>query len=113
VLETFLGHLATADVEKAYSLVAPSSKKRGDPIAYRAPLDYKSFLRELAPHMEDDTAPPKTLWKFLDYRLGKHRWETPLRFRIMVVFQRWDRDEVLIVREKKRWYVADPIHMIR
>jgi hypothetical protein len=46
VLETFLGALASKNFKVAYGLVAPSSKKHGDPIAYKAPLDYKTFFTE-------------------------------------------------------------------
>jgi len=113
VLETFLGALAGRDFKTAYGLVAPSSKKHGDPIAYRASLNYKSFLKELAPHVEDGTTPSGSLRKFTGYALGRRRWESPERFRVFVTFQGGDRDEVLIVRENDRWYVADPIHIIR
>jgi len=113
VLETFLGALASKDFKVAYALVAPSSKKRGDPIAYRARLDYKAFLGELSPHVDDDTAPSGGLRKFMGYELGDRRWESPDRFRVLVTFQGWDNDEVLIVQENGKWYVADPIHIIR
>ena len=113
VLETFLGALASKDFRTAYELVAPSSKKHGDPIAYNTPLNYKSFLGELSLHVSDDTSADGGLRKFMGYKLGDHRWESPDRFRVLVTFQGWDRDEVLIVREDGKWYVADPIHIIR
>ena len=91
VLETFLGHLAAGELEGAYELVAHSSKRNGDPIAYDAPLDYDSFLKELCP-------PGKAPWsgngcqrtpdirnKFKDYDLGESRWEDPKRFRAWVI----------------------------
>ena len=104
MLESFLGYLAQGDYERAYRLVAPSSKKQGDPIAYRARLDYEAFLRELR---------ARSRRKFVEYALGNHRWESPSRFRIKVIFPAGDIDEALIVREEKGWYVADPIHIIR
>jgi hypothetical protein len=45
--------------------------------------------------------------------MGGYRWENASRFRIVVVLDGWDTDEVLLVREDGRWYVADPIHIIR
>jgi hypothetical protein len=112
-LENFLGVLASKDFKTAYGLVAPSSKKHGDPIAYRAPLGYAAFLKELSPHGEDGASLPDTLQKFIGYELGARRWESPSRLRVLVTFQGWDRDEVLIVREDSKWYIADPIHIIR
>jgi hypothetical protein len=112
-LESFLGALASKDFKTAYGLVAPRSKKHGDPIAYRAPLGYAAFLKELSPHGKDDASPPDTLQKFTGYELGARRWESPIRLRVLVTFQGWDRDDVLIVREDSKWYIADPIHIIR
>jgi hypothetical protein len=42
-----LGRLATGRWNEAYELVAPSSKENGDPIAYGAKVDYRSFQKEL------------------------------------------------------------------
>jgi len=119
VLETFLGHLAAGQFDAAYKLVAPSSKENGDPIAYNAALDYASFLKELQPPKletwgEDTDQPTANIRdKFKGYELGKSRWEDEKRFRVWVTFQKWDRDEVLIVHEDGSWYIADPIHIIR
>jgi hypothetical protein len=124
VLETFLGRLAAKDYSGAYSLVAPSSKKNGDPIAYHIPVDFRSFLAELEPFSrplrcgstESQTLVcPNNLYvrKFARYAMGGYRWENASRFRIVVVLDGWDTDEVLLVREDGRWYVADPIHIIR
>jgi hypothetical protein len=120
VLESFLGCLADGDFEGAYALVAPSSKEAGDPIAYNAPLDYESFVKELTPPSiktigegHDEPTNADVRQKFVGYELGVSRWETPTRFRIWVTFQKWDKDEVTLVREGDSWYVADPIHIIR
>ena len=53
------------------------------------------------------------LGKFKDYKLGQSRWESPDCFRIWVTFGGSDNDETQIVRENGKWYVADPIHIIR
>jgi hypothetical protein len=125
VLEDFLGNLSVGDFKAAYEFVAPSSKKNGDPIAYQAPLDYKSFVKELAPFvkekivMQPDGKQVTTieLPKFKNYKLGAKRWEGLDRFRVVVTFPTvngiTDIDEVLLICEKGQWYVADPIHIIR
>jgi hypothetical protein len=126
VLEDFLGNLSVGDFKAAYQFVAPSSIKNGDPIAYKAPLDYESFVKELAPFVKQKTVvqPDGTqvtvveLPKFKNYKTGATRWEGPNRFRVWVTFQEKgtgsvDNDEVLLVRENGKWYVADPIHIIR
>jgi hypothetical protein len=82
--------------------VAPSSKANGDPIAYHAPLDFESFAKEI-------TSPAK----FKNYKLGESRWETSSTFRQLINVDGWDNDETMIVCEEGKWYVADPIHIIR
>lgn len=120
VLETFLGHLAGGKFDAAYKLVAPSSKKYGDPNVNNAALDYASFLKELhAPKLKGSTGDPieqatgDMRGKFKDYELGTWRWDNEKRFRVWVTFDKWDLDEVLIVHEGRSWYIADPIHIIR
>lgn len=111
VVETLLGRLAAGELEAAYGLVAPSSKKKGAPIAYRAKLDYRSFLREVQSQFSDAGEDPYP--KFRQYKLGKHRWQTKTCFRIWIHFQGGDNDEAMVVREQGAWYVADPMHIIR
>jgi hypothetical protein len=103
-LQAFLGALAKKDLTRAHGLVAPSTKEGGDPIAYRAKVDYDTFAAEAA---------GQPAGKFGAYRLGKRREEARGRVRIWVHFECGDNDETLLVREGGRWYVADPIHIIR
>ena len=106
VLREFLGALSEAQVERAYTVIAPSSKAIGDPIA-RAKLDYDSFATEVA-----ESSPVK----FTSYQLGERREEWAGRVRIWLHFGRagaGDSDETLLLQEGGRWYVADPIHIIR
>ena len=104
VLRAFLRALTKEDLKGAHALVAPSTKEEGDPIAYRAKADYDSFAAEAAGQPAE---------KFGAYRLGKRREEAKGRVRIFVHFDGGDNDETLLVREDGRWYVADPIHIIR
>ncbi len=104
-LRAFLNHLSEAQDENAYGLVAPSSKERGDPIAYHAKLDFQAFQSELPD--------PETRGKFARYEIKNTRSESDVRVRIFVTLDGWDNDETLIVKENGRWYVADPIHIIR
>ena len=69
VLEKFLAKLAVGKIQDAYQLVAPSSKKTGDPIAYKTPLDPASFKREVD-RMRSDAA-PVPYPKFAQYKLGQ------------------------------------------
>lgn len=110
VLKAFMKRMAHGEFEKAYELVAPSSIKNGDPIAYRTPLDFASFRRELEGVGYSDGEIPFP--KFANYRVGKQRWETMKIFRIFI-HMGGDNDEVMIVHEQGRWYIADPIHIIR
>lgn len=111
VLETFLGALAAGEVERAYKLVAPSSKKNGDPIAYRAKLDFESFIWELRGGILETGRDPDP--KFFQYQFGESRWESENCFRIWIHFAGGDNDEAMILRESDTWYVADPVHIIR
>ncbi len=104
VLETFLGLLTEKQLEAAYGHIAPSSKAKGDPIAYNTPLDYESFVAEA------EKVDPQ---KFAGYRIGASRWQGEHLYRVMVTLDGWDNDEVMIVKQEGRWYVADPIHIIR
>lgn len=101
-LEHFLAALSQGQFEEAYSLVAPSSKANGDPIAYRAPLDFESFVMEI-----------KSPAKFERCRYGESKWQSSDCFRQLVNLDGWDNDETMIVLEGGHWYVADPIHIIR
>ena len=103
VLRSFLCALTKEDLKEAHALVAPSTKENGDPIAYRAKADYDSFAAEATGRAE----------KFGEYRLGMRREEEKGRVRIFVHFEGGDNDETLLVLEDGRWYVADPIHIIR
>ena len=100
----FLSYLRHGDDQLAYSIVAPSSTKNGDPIAYNAALDWSSFKKELS---------SETRGKFGDYHLGELRWESPKRLRVFVHFAGGDNDETVLVCENGQWFVADPIHIIR
>ena len=104
-LRAFLNHLAQGQDQSAYALVAPSSKELGDPIAYRAKLDFKSFRNELA---DSDNR-----GKFARYKISEAHWESESQARVFVTLGGWDNDETLIVSENGHWYVADPIHIIR
>ncbi len=110
VLETFLKNLAEGRIDEAYSLVAPSSREKGDPIAYHAKLDREAFGRELGVAPGDIGGVPNA--KFARYEMGTQRWETMHLLRVWIDFG-GDRDEAMIVHEAGRWYVADPIHIIR
>lgn len=103
-LENFLSALAGKDPERAYTHVAPDTKKNGDPIAYRAKADYDSFLAEVK-------GCPAS--KFGAFKFGKQRTVSKTEVRIFVHFEGGDNDETLIVKDGDRWYVADPIHIIR
>jgi len=103
-LESFLSALAGKDPERAYTHVAPDTKKNGDPIAYRAKADYDSFLAEVK---------GRPAAKFGAFKLGKQRTVSKTEVRIVVHFEDGDNDETLIVKDGDRWYVADPIHIIR
>ena len=100
----FLSYLNHGDNQLAYSLVALSSIKNGDPVAYNANLDWESFKKELASVSRS---------KFGDYHLGKLRWESLNRLRVFVHFAGGDNDETVLVCENGQWFVADPIHIIR
>jgi hypothetical protein len=102
-LRGFLSALAKGEIEGAYALVAPTTKEKGDAIA-GVKVDYDSFAKEAK------AQPPE---KFGTYKLGKRRQEKEDRVRIFLHFKDGDTDETLLVREGKRWYVADPIHIIR
>ena len=104
VLTDFLSALSNDDVNTAYALIAPSTKRLGDPIAYLAPVDREAFATEVA------ARPPA---KFAAYRIGKRRSDGPNRVRLFVHFTNGDNDETLLLREGDRWYVADPVHIIR
>jgi hypothetical protein len=103
-LENFLSALAGKAPERAYSHVAPETKKKGDPIAYGAKADYDSFLAEVK---------SQPAAKFGAFKLGKQRTVSKAEVRIFVHFEGGDNDETLIVKVGDRWYVADPIHIIR
>jgi len=94
----FLSYLTHGNDKHAYALVAPSSIAEGDPIAYRAALDWASFPDELL------LSPNRT--KFDRYHLGEIRWESPNRLRVFVHFDIGDKDEVMLVRESGKWFVA-------
>ena len=104
VLRDFLHALEANDTRGAYALVAPSTKERGDPIAYRAAADYASFVSEVE---------RQSPGKFGAYELGAVRPGGCGRRRVWVHFSGGDNDEVLMIREGGRWYVGDPIHIIR
>ena len=99
----FLSYLSHSEDRHAYALIAPSSIRTGDPIAYHAALDWASFSKELDTERQ----------KFAKYHLGNLRWESPDRLRVFVHFEGDDNDEVLLIRENAQWRVADPIHIIR
>ena len=82
VLKAFMSRMAQGKIEKAYELVAPSSKKNGDPIAYQTPLDLASFRRELEGLGYSDGEFPFP--KFANYRVGKQRQQTKAIFRIFI-----------------------------
>src|SRR5262245_15448583 len=77
-LESFLSALAANDPKRAYEYVAPETKKKGDPIAYRAKVDYDSFVTEV------DGQPAK---KFGAFKLGKQRADGKDTWRIWVHFE--------------------------
>jgi hypothetical protein len=104
VLKRFLFALAEGETQRAYDLVAPTTKESGDPVAYRAKADFRSFAAE---------AKAQSREKFENYELGRRREEGKDRVRIFVHFTGGDNDETMLVREDGRWYVADPIHIIR
>lgn len=103
-LEKFLSGLADEMPERAYFHVAPDTKKNGDPIAHDAKADYDSFLAEVKKRPAD---------KFGAFKIGKQRTVSMTQVRIFVHFDDGDTDESLIVKVGERWYVADPIHIIR
>lgn len=103
-LRDFLDALAKQETRRAYSLVAPSTREGGDPIAYRAKADYDAFAQE---------AEGQPAAKFAAYDLGKRRDLGPDCVRLFVHFKGGDNDETLLVRVGGIWYVADPIHIIR
>ncbi len=109
VLETFLGALAIGNTKTAFELVAPTSKAIGDPIGHRYPLTEET----LAENMRTRVDASQGLAKFWLYRFGASRWESPTRFRLWLHFASGDNDETMIVLENGRWYIADPIHIIR
>jgi hypothetical protein len=102
VLRAFLTALANNKLREAYDLVDPETKKHGEPIANRTPVDYQTFVTEAG----------QSLGKFSDYRMGDRRTERNGVVRIWVSFG-GDNDETMLVRRNGRWYVADPIHIIR
>jgi hypothetical protein len=104
VLKTFLKALADQDVKSAHTHVAPETKEKGDPIAYQAKADFNSFETE---------AKSQAHQKFAKYKLGEQRTDGNDKYRIWIHFDGGDNDEALLVRVKGRWYVADPIHIIR
>src|SRR5262245_59610227 len=63
-LQSFLSALAAKDPERAYTHVAPGTKKNGDPIAGGMKLDYDTFLNEVK-------ARPAA--KFGAFKIGKQR----------------------------------------
>jgi quercetin dioxygenase-like cupin family protein len=103
-LRQFLSALAKSDLTRAYAMVAPSTKEDGDPISNRAKADYASFQAE---------AEAQPSGKFGAYELGKRSEEGANRVRIFVHFKSGDNDEALLIREGNRWYVGDPVHIIR
>jgi hypothetical protein len=104
VLRTFLKALADKDTKAAYEHVAPSTKDGGDPIAYQAKCDFASFANEAkaAGHA-----------KFAQYKLGEQKPDGENKVRILLHFAGGDNDETMLIRVGGRWYVADPIHIIR
>ena len=76
----------------------------GDPIAYSARSDLEGFSAEAT------TQRPA---KFKEYELGQRRSDGEDKVRIFVHFAGGDTDETLLIRVGGRWYVADPIHIIR
>lgn len=104
VLKRFLFALSEGETQRAYDLVAPTTKESGDPVAYRAKADFRSFAAE---------AKALSREKFANYELGRRREDGKDRVRIFVHFTGGDNDETMLVREDGRWYVADPIHIIR
>lgn len=104
VLESFLGALADNDPERAYSHVAPDIKKKGDPTASGTKFDYDSFLAEVQ---------KRPVTKFGAFKFGKRRNVSETEVRIFVHFEDGDNDETLLVKEDGRWFVADPVHIIR
>jgi quercetin dioxygenase-like cupin family protein len=103
-LRQFLSWLSKGETRQAYALVAPSTKEDGDPFVKGKGLDYDSFMAEVS------RQPPE---KFAAYEFGERRMESKDRVRLFVHFKGGDNDETLLVREGERWYVADPIHIVR
>jgi hypothetical protein len=104
VLRAFLKALADEDTRSAYSHVALDTRKNGDAIAYQAKCDYESFTAE---------AKKQGHRKFAEYKLGEQRSEGENKVRIWLHFVSGDNDETMLIRVAGRWYVADPIHIIR
>lgn len=101
----FLSALAAKDPKRAYEHVAPDTKKKGEAnFTPRIPLDYKTFVDEVN---------GRPAAKFGAFKFGKKRADGKDTWRIWVHFDDGDNDETLIVKVGDRWYVADPIHIIR
>lgn len=104
-LREFLKYLAAGNDEAAYELIAPSTKKNGDPIVREGALDMNTFLAEL-PDLEDRR-------KFAINEVVGAREDPNGRIHITIVQDGWDTDETLLANEGGGWFVADPIHIIR
>lgn len=111
-LRVFLSLLAEGSYSRAYSLIAPRSKRAGDPVAYHAPLSYESFVAELTLYPSTHLAVRRNR-KFREYELALSRWESPTRLLIGLNFYAGDRDEAVMVCERGRWFVVNPLHIIR
>jgi hypothetical protein len=79
----------------------------GDPIAANARADLAALADEIAAAL---AASPG---KFTHWRLGDSRCQDETTFRIWLHFDSGDNDEAIIILEEGRWFVADPIHIIR
>ena len=103
-LTRFLEFLSEEDLSSAYELVDAVTKESGDPVAYKTPVDFDSFVREVK---------AVGFIKFENYKVESIRWESANRCRILLLLAGWDRDETTLVRHGGHWFVTDPIHIIR
>jgi hypothetical protein len=94
---------ASVCVRGAYGIVSPETQEKGDPIV-KVPVRSTDFQAEVAKQPAE---------KFAAYRFGTSRWESETRFRVWVHFESGDNDEALLVKQGPRWFVADPVHIIR
>lgn len=121
-LKQFLSLAAADKAEKAYALILSDSKQLGDPTAYRAKLDFESFVRELGalkPQRGSDQDGEKSALiedqrhKFTDFEIKSVKRTTVGEFEISISFGGWDNDVARIIKGGDDYDLVNPIHLIR